>query len=430
MLFVLPSILVLAGTVADPEPNMHQTALDIQSSRKLQCGACLAVADSLHRKLITEQPQACIAKGRLDSRGKRDGTCVKYRLSEMRLLELMEGLCVDMIQYVRAVYPNGTEPPPRGCSRAEQVWNGTACLLIRYERYDGRSGLIQGHFLRRLLGQQQSINEGRELQFFCDRWLEAHDETVVRGVLKLMSGAGVKALDPAVSRAQLAEIQNMACVGGSKLCDVAMIGVLEPPQLKQQWEVDEWSRSREQEQIRRKERQNQPGQHGYQPHFFPDEAAEAKRHRLALGRLPDFDAIASRVADVRARAKGSETATVEAKAALRAGTELAAMMRSNGDSKINLESAQFYIDVLQQLNVFNADEKGAKAGAGFDQWMKEETVRMLAELQRVDKDTWQPVLSSPAARMRLQRQLNILRAFKKKRRGSKKRKKRKKRNKK
>ena len=60
---------------------------------------------------------------------------------------------------------------------------------------------------------------------------------------------------------------------------------------------------------------------------------------------------------------------------------------------------------------------------GYDM-MKEETVRMLAELQRVDKDTWQPVLSSPEARMRLQRRLNILRAFKKKRRKGKKKKKR------
>ena len=103
-------------------------------------------------------------------------------------------------------------------------------------------------------------------------------------------------------------------------------------------------------------------------------------------------------------------------------------MRSRGDSKIDLQSAQFYIDVLQQLDVFSADETGAQAGAEFDQWMKEETVRMLAELQRVDKDTWQPVLSSPAARMRLQRQLNILRAFKRKKRKRRKGRKRKKRN--
>ena len=236
---LLPSILALAGAAADPEPNMHQTTLDIGSSRKLQCGACLAVADSLHRKLIAEQPQSCIARGRLDSRGKRDGACAQYRLSEMRLLEVMDGLCVDMIQYVRAVYPNGTVPPPRGCSRAEQIWNGTACLLVRYERYDGRSGLIQGHFLRRLLGQQQSINEGRELQFFCDRWLEEHDESVVRGVLKLMSAGGVKALDPAESAARLAELQNVTCVAGSELCYAGVVDVLQPPQLKQQWEIDD-----------------------------------------------------------------------------------------------------------------------------------------------------------------------------------------------
>ena len=128
---------------------MNQFEGDILASRVLQCASCLAVVDSTHRALAAEQPDSCIARGRLDSRGRRTGSCTAYRVSEMRLYELLDGLCGDMIQYVRAVYPNGTDA--RRCARPEQLWNGTACLTIRYERYDGRSGLIQGHMLRRLL---------------------------------------------------------------------------------------------------------------------------------------------------------------------------------------------------------------------------------------------------------------------------------------
>jgi len=357
-------------------PNMLQVSIDIRTSRALECGACLAVVDSLHRKLGAELPQSCVAKGGTDSRGRRTGACTDFSLSELRMSLLLEGLCADMVQYVRAVYHNGTMQ--RRCAAPQQLWNGTHCLFVRYERYDGRSGVIQGHFLRRLLGQQQSIKEGRELQFYCDGWLEQHEDQVAA----LLRQRNARAL---------ASLQSKLCVAGAVICSKGdMVARLQPPPLMEDWEVASMSRERDRRQVLERGKKNEPGVAGFQPFFFPDESLAAKRQRLARGQLPAFDALA------RSWRSGADVSDVIAQAS-------ALLARARPDERT---SAEFYHEALRRL---------AAPGVGGAQWLRATTLRLLAELQAVDELTWEAVLADGDVREAHQRQLNILRAFKPKR---------------
>ena len=96
------------------------------------------------------------------------------------------------------------------------------------------------------------------------------------------------------SRDDLTALQHVSCVRGAAQCDERMVKALAPPPMKQVWEVDEEVRERERREMLAKKRENVPGQSGYQPHYFPNEAKDAKRERLSRGRLPAFDAIAAR----------------------------------------------------------------------------------------------------------------------------------------
>ncbi|XP_024526693.1 protein seele-like [Selaginella moellendorffii] len=65
-----------------------------------KCAACKAVAVELELALANERPRNDIdLRHRLDSKGQRQGRVIQYKLSELRVLELLEGVCSRVKDY-------------------------------------------------------------------------------------------------------------------------------------------------------------------------------------------------------------------------------------------------------------------------------------------------------------------------------------------
>ncbi|XWS24615.1 hypothetical protein CRYUN_Cryun28dG0118300 [Craigia yunnanensis] len=64
------------------------------------CAACNAVAAELEIQLSKEKPRSHLdMRHRLDSKGQRQGKVIDYRMSELRAVELLDGLCEKMQDY-------------------------------------------------------------------------------------------------------------------------------------------------------------------------------------------------------------------------------------------------------------------------------------------------------------------------------------------
>ncbi|KAF7817690.1 protein canopy-1 [Senna tora] len=65
-----------------------------------KCVACKAVAEELEHGLSNERPRNHLdMRHRLDSKGQRKGKVIDYRVSELRVVELLDGLCEKMQDY-------------------------------------------------------------------------------------------------------------------------------------------------------------------------------------------------------------------------------------------------------------------------------------------------------------------------------------------
>ncbi|XP_057794708.1 uncharacterized protein LOC131010994 [Salvia miltiorrhiza] len=65
-----------------------------------KCAACNAIAMELERGLSNEKPRNHLdMRHRLDSKGQRQGKLIDYRVSELRVVELLDGLCENMQDY-------------------------------------------------------------------------------------------------------------------------------------------------------------------------------------------------------------------------------------------------------------------------------------------------------------------------------------------
>ncbi|XP_059460965.1 uncharacterized protein LOC132190098 [Corylus avellana] len=65
-----------------------------------KCAACNAVAEELEIGLSNEKPRNHLdMRHRLDSTGQRRGKVIDYRVSELRVVELLDGLCEKMQDY-------------------------------------------------------------------------------------------------------------------------------------------------------------------------------------------------------------------------------------------------------------------------------------------------------------------------------------------
>lgn len=65
-----------------------------------KCAACKVVAVELEAALTNEKPKNHLdMRHRLDSRGQREGKVIDYKVSELRVVELLDGLCEKMKDY-------------------------------------------------------------------------------------------------------------------------------------------------------------------------------------------------------------------------------------------------------------------------------------------------------------------------------------------
>ncbi|XP_008812674.4 protein seele [Phoenix dactylifera] len=79
------------------------------SSMDDKCAACNAVAAELEIGLSNEKPRNHLdMRHRLDSRGQREGKVIDYKVSELRAVELLDGLCEKMQDYTLMKLESGT----------------------------------------------------------------------------------------------------------------------------------------------------------------------------------------------------------------------------------------------------------------------------------------------------------------------------------
>ncbi|XP_034905498.1 uncharacterized protein [Populus alba] len=72
----------------------------VVSSIDDKCAACNAVAEEIEYGLSNERPRNHLdMRHRLDSKGQRKGKVIDYRVSELRVVELLDGLCDKMEDY-------------------------------------------------------------------------------------------------------------------------------------------------------------------------------------------------------------------------------------------------------------------------------------------------------------------------------------------
>ncbi|KAJ6411874.1 hypothetical protein OIU84_005026 [Salix udensis] len=72
----------------------------VVSSIDDKCAACNAVAEEIENGLSNEKPRNHLdMRHRLDSKGQRRGKVIDYRVSELRVVELLDGLCDKMQDY-------------------------------------------------------------------------------------------------------------------------------------------------------------------------------------------------------------------------------------------------------------------------------------------------------------------------------------------
>ncbi|CAH2079564.1 unnamed protein product [Thlaspi arvense] len=65
-----------------------------------KCAACNAVADELESQFLKEKPRNHVdMRNRLNSKGQREGKVIDYRISDLRVVDLLDGLCDRMQDY-------------------------------------------------------------------------------------------------------------------------------------------------------------------------------------------------------------------------------------------------------------------------------------------------------------------------------------------
>ncbi|KAJ0234736.1 hypothetical protein HA466_0271060 [Hirschfeldia incana] len=65
-----------------------------------KCAACNAVAEELESQLLKEKPRNHLdLRNRLNSKGQREGKVIDYRMSDLRVVDLLDGLCDRMQDY-------------------------------------------------------------------------------------------------------------------------------------------------------------------------------------------------------------------------------------------------------------------------------------------------------------------------------------------
>ncbi|CDO97910.1 unnamed protein product [Coffea canephora] len=75
-----------------------------------KCAACTAIAEELERGLMNERPRNHLdMRHRLDAKGQRQGKVIDYRVSELRVVDLLDGLCEKMQDYTLEKVDSSTQ---------------------------------------------------------------------------------------------------------------------------------------------------------------------------------------------------------------------------------------------------------------------------------------------------------------------------------
>lgn len=133
-----------------------------------KCTACQAVAAELQRRIDNEKPRNHVdLRHRLDSEGHRYGKVIEYKRSELRAVEILDGICSTMKDYTLVTF----DDPENG--KKYKRWTkvrgvGAATLEPNATKPDGT----------------ESEAREKQLNSFCGSLLEEHDEDVTQALVK------------------------------------------------------------------------------------------------------------------------------------------------------------------------------------------------------------------------------------------------------
>ncbi|CAI9114334.1 OLC1v1015042C2 [Oldenlandia corymbosa var. corymbosa] len=115
-----------------------------------KCSACTAIAEELERGLMNERPKNHLdMRHRLDSKGQRQGRVIDYRVSELRVVDLLDGLCDKMQDYTLEKVESGS-----------QVW-------VKVNNWDAVK-----------TNKQEARAHSKDISSFCGRLLEETEDEV------------------------------------------------------------------------------------------------------------------------------------------------------------------------------------------------------------------------------------------------------------
>uniref|UniRef100_A0A1D1XCZ0 Protein canopy-1 n=1 Tax=Anthurium amnicola TaxID=1678845 RepID=A0A1D1XCZ0_9ARAE len=143
-----------------------------------KCAACNAVAVELERGLSNEKPRNHLdMRHRLDSKGQREGKIIDYKVSELRVVELLDGLCEKMQDYTL-----------KKSDSVKQEW-------IKVEDWDNLEYVYK----------QEAHAYSKDISSYCGRLLEETEDKLA----ELIKRGSVKA----------GEVSKVLCQELSKHCN-------------------------------------------------------------------------------------------------------------------------------------------------------------------------------------------------------------------
>ncbi|XP_051123863.1 uncharacterized protein LOC127246487 [Andrographis paniculata] len=121
-----------------------------------KCGACNAIAEELERELLNEKPRNHLdMRHRLDSKGQREGKLIDYRISDLRVVELLDGLCENMQDYTFEKVDSN-----------RRVW-------IKVKSWDSLK-----------ISKQEAKAYSKDISTFCGRLLEETEDELSESIKK------------------------------------------------------------------------------------------------------------------------------------------------------------------------------------------------------------------------------------------------------
>lgn len=143
-------------------------SLSLVSSVDDKCAACNAVAAELEIGLANEKPRNHLdMRHRLDSKGQREGKVIDYRVSDLRVVELLDGLCDKMQDYAL-----------QKLDSSERAW-------VKVKNWDDLQS-----------DKQEARASSKDISFFCGRLLEETEDELAELIKRgsIQSGGVSKAL--------------------------------------------------------------------------------------------------------------------------------------------------------------------------------------------------------------------------------------------